>query len=50
MDDDYQPVRMPSLPYERELEPHDPTVERLPSKFIGSDTVTYGGDKLFYQE
>jgi hypothetical protein len=52
MHDDFQSPRDPStlLPFTCELEPHDPNVERLPSKYIGSDQVTYAGDKLFYQE
>jgi len=30
------------LPYERELEPHDPNVEVLPKQYIGTDRKTYG--------
>jgi hypothetical protein len=26
------------------LEPRDPTVERLPKAFVGTDKVVYGGD------
>ena len=52
MDDEFEPPFNPArlLPFTCELEPHDPNVERLPSKYIGSDQVTYAGDKLFYQE
>lgn len=32
------------LPYERELEPHDPNVERLPTAYVGTDRALYGGD------
>jgi len=32
------------LPFERELEPHDPNVERLPNAYVGTDQQVYGGN------
>jgi hypothetical protein len=49
-EDDFIPPRDPSscLPFERELEPPDPNVERLPSQFQGSDQMLeVPVDKLF---
>jgi len=34
------------LPFEKELEPHDPNVEVLPKAFQGTDKVIYGGDNV----
>jgi hypothetical protein len=45
-DRDMAPDPAHLLPYERELEPHDPNVERLPFKFVGNDPLWQSGDNL----
>jgi hypothetical protein len=46
MDEDrYFPDMDPKnlLPFTCNLEPDDPTVQRLPSAYIGTDEIIYGG-------
>lgn len=46
--DDEREVRDPAslLPFEKELEPHDPSVQRLPKHFQGTDAFLYGGENV----
>jgi hypothetical protein len=50
MNDEFKSPRLPTLPYERELEPHDPNVEILPKVFLSTNaelhSENFRGDNL----